>query len=80
MIDNTTTVAYIRNQGGTRSPALLKLVTRVWVLANKWNITLIPEHIRGSHNVLAYLASRSNQVLPAEWTLTDWAWQWLQSQ
>ena len=80
MIDNTTAVSYIRNQGGTRSPALLKLVTRVWILANKWGITLVPEHIRGSHNVLADLASRSEQVLPAEWTLTTQAWQWLQHQ
>ena len=80
MIDNTTAVAYIRNQGGTRSPALLKLTTRIWTLATKLEVTLIPTHIKGQNNVLADLASRAGQILPAEWTLTQSAWSWLVNQ
>ena len=58
MIDNSTAVAYIRNQEGTRSPALLKIVKRVWNLANKLEFNLVPTHIKGQNNVLADLASR----------------------
>ena len=77
LIDNSTAVAYIRNQGGTRSRALLKLTGRILLLADQLQIQLIPRHITGQLNVLADLASIINQVVPSEWSLCAAPFQWI---
>ena len=79
-IDNTTAVAYLNRQGGTHSLALLRLTFRIWKLAEQLKVMIIPRHIAGQRNVLADLASRKGQVLPAEWSLTPQAWDWMVSQ
>ena len=76
-LDNATAVAYLRKQGGTHSLALLRLTFRIWKLAEQMRVTLVPKHIAGQRNVLADLASREGQVLPAEWRLTGPAWEWI---
>ena len=60
-IDNSTTVAYLRKEGGTRSQALLRLSHRILKLAYDLQIRLYPQHIAGHLNVLADLASRTGQ-------------------
>lgn len=80
LIDNTTAVAYLKNQGGTRSQSLTKLAGRIHRLAHEKQITLMPQHIAGQLNVLADLASRVNQVIPSEWTVSDRLFQWIETQ
>jgi hypothetical protein len=67
--DNVAAVAYIRNQGGTRSISLFK---EVWDLL-RWTadqeVVLIPFYLPGHLNSLADLLSRKTQVLSTEWTL-----------
>ena len=67
--DNTTVVAYINNQGGTRSYSLLRLVTLMleWCQTNK--IVVKARHIAGHLNVIADRLSRPDQVLRTEWRL-----------
>ena len=78
LVDNTTAVAYLRNQGGTRSKALSKLSRRILLLAHNLQVTLVPSaHITGQLNVLADLASRVDQVVPSEWALTSEAFSWV---
>jgi hypothetical protein len=69
MSDNSTVVAHIKNQGGTRSRALcLKTLDLLkWSLENQ--IDLQSCYNPGQKNVLADQLSRRNQVLPAEWSL-----------
>lgn len=71
MIDNTTAVAYIKKEGGVRSKSLTKLARKIALLAFENEITLVPRHIAGQCNVLADLASRVNQIVPSEWTVSD---------
>ena len=77
LVDNTTAVAYLRNQDGTRSRSLSKLSRRILLLAHSLQITLVPRHITGQLNVLADLASRVDQVVPSEWALTSEAFSWV---
>ena len=77
LIDNTSAVAYLNKEGGTKSYALMKLTTRILSLAHAEGITIVAKHIAGQNNVLADLASRMGQVIPAEWTLTQEAFGWL---
>ena len=72
MIDNTTAVAFIEKEGGVRSKSLTKLARKIALLAFKNEITLVPRHIAGQCNVLAGLASRVNQIVPSEWTVTNY--------
>jgi hypothetical protein len=67
--DNTTTVAYIRKQGGTRSPDLLNLTSQLYTWLEENQITLKCRHIAGRLNVLADGLSREGQILPTEWGL-----------
>ena len=60
--DNSTAIAYLRNQVGTRSQLLLR-----W--AEALPVTLAPQFIMGRHNVLVDSLSRPNQILGSEWTL-----------
>jgi hypothetical protein len=66
--DNSTVVAYIRNQGGTHSRSLCQLTVEVLQLCAASDIHLLVRHIPGRLNVLADGLSRT-QVLPTEWTL-----------
>ena len=71
MIDNTTAVAYIKKERAVRSKSLTKLARKIALLAFENEITLVPRHIAGQCNVLADLASRVNQIVPSEWTVTN---------
>ena len=77
LIDNTTAVAYINKQGGTRSRSLLKLARRILLLARQNQITITARHLAGHLNVLADLASRVGQVVATEWRLSQYLFQWV---
>jgi hypothetical protein len=66
--DNSTVVAYLRNQGGTHSFALYQLTMEILLLCDTAQIQLSVRHIPGRLNVLADGLSRG-QALPTEWTL-----------
>ena len=67
--DNTTALAYLRHQGGTRSATLIQTaqVLLRWAEAN--SITPLHQFIMGPNNVLADVLSRPHQILGSEWTL-----------
>lgn len=67
--DNTTALAYLKNQGGTRSLPLLEISTVLlqWCLLNL--ITLVPRFIPGVRNIRADWLSRRNRPLTTEWCL-----------
>ena len=68
LVDNQTVVSYIQKQGGTRSQKLMHLAERLWLLAEENLILLQARHIKGSHNVVADLASRTGCVVNTEWS------------
>ena len=63
MSDNTSAVAYLRNQGGTKSLPMSDLATYICLWAEKRGMTLIPCHLPGHLNVLADHLSRRGQIL-----------------
>ncbi|KAL0839475.1 hypothetical protein ABMA28_016184 [Loxostege sticticalis] len=65
--DNRTLVAYIRNEGGTRSIALLDLTTKLLHLTDQLNVTLSACYLPGRLNGIADRLSRG-RPLP-EWHL-----------
>ena len=67
--DNTTALAYLQKQGGTRSWTLYRLVREMfmWLEANQ--ICLIPQLICGSKNVVTDMLSRKGQILSTELVL-----------
>ena len=67
--DNTTALAYIRKQGGTRSWKLFRLVETMLIWAEEREITLVPRYIEGKKNSVADTLSRKGQVVQTEWTL-----------
>ena len=67
--DNATAVAYLRNQGGTRSLSLNFVPQRILRWSESLPVQVTPQFIMGRHNVLADSLSRPNQVLGSEWTL-----------
>ena len=67
--DNTTVVAYINRQGGTKSDTLYQLVEKILVWCQYHHIVLRARHIPGNLNVLADLLSRRHQIIPTEWQL-----------
>ena len=67
--DNTTALAYLRNQGGTRSAVLNRTAQDLLRWAERHSISLLPQFIMGRNNVLADSLSRPNQILGSEWTL-----------
>ena len=79
MIDNATTVSYLKKEG-ERSRALLKLSMRILRLAHRLRRVMVPRHIAGQLNVLADLASRTGQVIPSEWSLATESFQWVVNQ
>ena len=67
--DNTTALAYLQNQGGTRSAVLNQTAQDLLRWAEPHSVTLLPQFIMGRNNVLADALSRPSQILGSEWTL-----------
>ena len=67
--DNTTVVAYINKQGGTRSHPVLRLVVDLFLWLQAQDITLRARHIPGWLNVVADRLSRLKQPITTEWSL-----------
>ena len=56
-------IAYLRNQGGTRSQQMCRMAIDTCEWAEKRSMTLIPRHLPGHLNVLADHLSRRDQFL-----------------
>lgn len=67
--DNSTVVAYINKQGGTRSRPLWLETLPLLELAIQKKWQLRARHIPGRLNVIADQLSRAGQLLPTEWSL-----------
>ena len=67
--DNSTAIAYLRNQGGTHSSLLNSIAQRILRWAENLPVVISPQFIMGKHNVLKDALSRPNQILGSEWTL-----------
>ena len=67
--DNSTALAYLRKQGGTRSSSLNAVAQELLRLCEAQSVCLLPQFIPGHLNVLADSLSRRSQVLGSEWTL-----------
>ncbi|XP_045538606.1 uncharacterized protein LOC123722104 [Papilio machaon] len=65
--DNSSVIAYLRNEGGTKSVALTKLTKKVYQILDLYNIRISVYHIPGSYNCYADRLSR-RQITP-EWHL-----------
>ena len=52
-VNNSTAVAYLRKQGGTRSPVLNYIAQRILCWAESLHLVLAPQFIKGKNNVLA---------------------------
>jgi hypothetical protein len=66
--DNTTCVAYLRKQGGTRFTATSDLTWEIIYLLQQLQMRLVVHHIPTSRNVLADAISRTKPFL-TEWSL-----------
>ena len=60
--DNTTAVAYLRKEGGTRSPLLNSLAQEILLWTESLSIRLAPQFLPGSNNVLEDALSRPHQL------------------
>ena len=69
MCDNAETVAYIKNEGGTRSYTLMQMTLHLLKWCDRKVITLVPVHLPGVHNIQADSLSRVGQTLNTEWTM-----------
>ena len=67
--DNTTAVAYLRKEGGTRSPLLNSWAQEILRWTESLSIRLAPQFLPGSQNVLADALSRPHQLPHSEWSL-----------
>ena len=67
--DNTTAVAYLRKEGGIRSPFLNTLAQAILRWSESLSIHLAPQFLPGSNNVLADALSRPHQLPHSEWSL-----------
>ena len=67
--NNTTAVAYLRKEGGTRSPLLNTLAQAILRWSESLSIRLAPQFLPGSNNVLADALSRPHQLPHSEWSL-----------
>ena len=70
MSDNTTALAYIKHQGGVKSPECHEIAKQIWIWAEERNIWLSGAHIPGVDNVLADYKSRHFED-NLEWCLSD---------
>jgi len=69
--DNTTVAAYLKKQGGARSPTLSVRAEEILLFCQEYGITLRARYIPGSLNILADQLSRPHCVLHTEWTLSQ---------
>ena len=67
--NNSTAIAYPRNQGGTHSPLLNSIAQRILRWAESLPVVISPQFIMGKHNLLADALCRPNQIQGSEWTL-----------
>ena len=67
--DNVTAVAYLRKEGGTRSPALNTIAQGILCWAESLQIRLAPHFIPGICDVLMDSLSRPHQLPSSEWSL-----------
>ena len=67
--DNTSAIAYLRNQGGTLSQNLNKEAQEILRWAEDHAVILRPQFLAGSRNVIADSLSRPNEIQGTEWTL-----------
>ena len=67
-MDNSTAVAYVNKQGGTRSYGLSTEALKLWALALHAGCWITAKHIPGTSNTIADLASRQF-TSHSEWTL-----------
>ena len=67
--NNTTVVAYLKNQGATHCYSLYQLAKEVLILCSQFQIRLVVRHIPGRLNVLADSLSRSLAPVNTEWEL-----------
>ena len=67
--DNVTAVAYLRKEGGTRSPAVNTIPQGILRWTESLQIRLAPQFIPGIRNVLADSLSRPHQLPSSEWSL-----------
>jgi hypothetical protein len=77
--DNTTTIAYIRKQGGTRSRSLLQVTQELYQWLVSEQIKIKCRHIPGRLNVLADSLSREGEIVATEWSVhpqvLEYIWQ-----
>ena len=67
--DNVTAVAYLRREGGTRSPLLSTIAQEILRWSESLAIRLAPQFIPGSNNILADALSRPHQLPHSDWSL-----------
>ncbi|XP_046544816.1 uncharacterized protein LOC124255024 [Haliotis rubra] len=67
--DNSTVVAYINKQGGTKSHRLLQITKELFKIADSMKSHIKARHIPGKVNILADSLSRQDRVISTEWTL-----------
>ena len=67
--DNTTALAYINKQGGTRSGTMMDLTKSFFQWLNSTQITLRCRHIPGKLNIRADNLSRGRSPQATEWSL-----------
>ena len=77
--DNTTAVASLRKEGGTRSPLLTALAQEILRWTVSLSIRLAPQFLPGSNNVLADALSRPHQLPHSTWSLILTVFQSLRS-
>ena len=70
MTDNTTALAYVRNQVGVKSPPCQQVAKTIWDWAEERQVWLSIAHIPGIHNVLADHKSRHFKD-NLEWAFSD---------
>jgi len=70
LCDNSTAVAYLKNQGGTKVAQNMALSWLILTFIEKHKIQLQVRHIPGHLNVVADRLSRRGQILQTEWSLS----------
>jgi len=71
MCDNTSAIAYVRKQGGTKSSEMSDLASQLCLWAEQHSMTLVPRHLPGHLNVVADQLSRRDQIISSEWSLNQ---------
>ena len=67
--DNTTTMAYIDREGGTKSLPMYYVTRDLLLWCHSHGVRLKAVHILGSMNVMADLLSRDTRTINTEWSL-----------